>query len=85
MANIKYWSKAKKLDYCKRIGVSVAETLFKDFGPDGNSKFKGSDFVYPDSLLMMIDSYARIAFLQSTLQLDVYEYIIKEEAQFKIN
>lgn len=60
MSNIKYWSTAKKLDYCERLGKAIANNLFKEFGPNGNPSFRGPRFKYPETLYSMVHSQALI-------------------------
>lgn len=66
----KYWSENKKLEWAIDFGKTIANSLFKEFGPQGNPAYKGINFKYPETLIKMVENQTK---------LQIFLYPIKNE------
>jgi hypothetical protein len=56
----KYLSKKKRLEWAIDFGQTIANNLFKEFGPQGNPAYKGINFKYPETLINMVENLTKL-------------------------
>lgn len=76
MSNIRYWSRAKKIDYCTALGQTIAGKYFELFGPKSDKKMRGPTFKYPTTLYNLVKGQSEIQAMLHDLS-KYEEYVVK--------